>query len=109
MKGKRKTKIIRLPSAEEHNDGDTSGQLSLERCTEILCREGAQYSEEEVKMVRKLLYGLAELDYKYHCNLNSQNRSSSTTTIIPLYPYSDEESAQQKSHSILPRKYRRTG
>lgn len=38
--------------------------LSIEKCKQILQKGGANYTDEQVKEIRKLLYKLGELDYQ---------------------------------------------
>jgi hypothetical protein len=101
---------ITKPLPQTQND--EAGKLSIAQCKEILCREGAKYSDEEVSLVRKVLYALAEVDYDYHCKLlskQSSNRDTTSTTTIPLHTTPININAQQESHSLRPGIHRRTG
>ena len=110
MSRKKSTKIIALPAGEGRVLRGESEQLSLERCRAILCREGATYSDEEVKLVRRLLYVFAELNYNNHCKAESQAPPATPAKIIPLNnTKADDLPSEQKSDFVLPRKYRRTG
>ena len=102
-KKKARGKVIVLESAENQAQLNETGKLAIAQCRAILCKEGAVYSDEEVYLVRKVLYALAEVDYKYHCNQQEQRQ----TTTIPLNTSIEDD--QQESHSLHPRIYRRTG
>lgn len=103
MSQKKRTRIIKLQRIEKQSEAAEAGWLSLSDCKAILCEDGAEYSEEEVVLIRKVLYALAEVDYTYHASQNKQ-----PTLIIPLKATSTDH-AQQESHSLCPRLYRRTG
>ena len=45
--------------------------LSIEACKKILQKNGAKYTEDEIKKIRHLLYKLGNLDYL----LFNQNKS----------------------------------
>lgn len=38
-------------------------QLSLQTCREILCKDGEQYTDEEINEIRALIICLVEIDY----------------------------------------------
>lgn len=42
---------------------DEAKWLSVERCRKVLEEGGGTYSDDQVKMIRDVLYSLAELDY----------------------------------------------
>ena len=82
------------------------GLLSTYACREILCKDGAKYTDAEIETISRVLWALAQVDYAYHSKLFALP-SSSPTTIIPLNTAPDEP--QPQSHSLRPRLYRRTG
>lgn len=43
----------------------TEEKLSLEHCRKVLNRDGLNYTDEEVILVRDYLYAMAEIDYLY--------------------------------------------
>jgi len=50
--------------------------LSLEKCNEILNRNCNKYSEEEVKLIRNLLYKIARLDLKNYSKKENEQRNN---------------------------------
>lgn len=56
-------------AVEQDDTASYEGKLSVAECREILCREGAKYTDEQISLIRKVLYALAEVDYAYHCKL----------------------------------------
>lgn len=40
--------------------------LSIQQCKRILENSGKKYSESEVKLIRQLLYQLANIDYDFY-------------------------------------------
>ena len=46
--------------------------LSIKQCREILERDGATYSVDEVKRIRDFLYQLGYLDYEHYVQKISQ-------------------------------------
>lgn len=51
-------------------DAQAIKMLSIEKCKQILTKGGANYTDEEVKRIRELLYQLGHLDYLLY-NQNS--------------------------------------
>ena len=49
--------------------------LSLDNCKKILNRSGKQYSEEEVKRIRDLLYKLARLEFNIYKKKENEKRN----------------------------------
>lgn len=85
-------------------------RISLTECRSILCMNGAFYSDEEIELIRKVLYALAEVDYQFHQQtaLNKQEEPP-PNRIISFTSQPDDHDQQQKSHSLFPRKHRRAG
>jgi hypothetical protein len=99
QKDKTQALLTRSPSESDQ------GQLSIQQCRDILCRDGAVYTNEQLAIIRKVLYTLAELDYRYH----TRNKQSSTL-IIPIDKNpSSHHDYEQESHPLFPRLYRRAG
>lgn len=101
-----KGKVIPLKSAENKAQPDEHGKISIAQCRDILWREGAEYTDEEVALLRKVLYALAEVDYAYHCKQSSRQL---TTHTIPLNTISQKVNEQQEGNYLHPGIYRRTG
>lgn len=53
--------------------------LNLEVCKKLLQQDGKQYSDEEVKKIRQLLYKLGELEYQLYKALKNTNNGKRTT------------------------------
>ena len=50
--------------------------LSLEKCKELLNRDGKSYSDEQILKIRTFLYQLAEIEYEeYIKNLKNEEES----------------------------------
>jgi len=49
--------------------------ITLERCAMVLNRNGKQYSDEEIKQIRDLLYNLARIDEIIRTGNDSQENS----------------------------------
>jgi hypothetical protein len=115
MSKKKRTKVIALSTTEPTAQKTQPRQLSIEECKAILCANGKRYTDEQVVLIRKVLYTLAEIDYNYHCKLFSSQRSQAQiipfnpTTSTSENPNDNNELREQKSHSLLPRIYGRTG
>ncbi len=99
-----KARVIPFKAKQSRAQSKFNGQISIEDCKAILCKDGAEYSDVQVEVIRRVLYALAEVDYKYHTDLN-QNSNQQQATIISLDTLKNDE--QQESHTLFPRKYRR--
>ncbi len=51
--------------------------LNLEVCKKILQKNGATYTDEEVKQIRQLLYKLGKLDYQLFTTLKTKKDANS--------------------------------
>ena len=49
-------------------DINEAGKLSINKCKEILHKNGKKFTDEQVKLIRDFLYVLGEIDY-----INFQN------------------------------------
>ena len=50
--------------------------LSIEKCKQILTKNGASYTDEEVKRIRELLYRVGQLDYQLFKEQQKKNEQS---------------------------------
>lgn len=51
--------------------------LNLEVCKKILQKNGATYTDEQVKQIRQLLYKLGKLDYQLFSTLKAKKDGNS--------------------------------
>lgn len=96
-----KTRSRPIQAAPDPEDG----KLALRQCRDILCREGAVYTDEQVATIRKVLYALAAVDYRYHIQHKHPARLNVSSDKNP----STYHEHQQESDPVLPRLYGRAG
>jgi hypothetical protein len=51
--------------------------LNLEVCKKILQKNGATYTDEQVKQIRQLLYKLGNLDYQLYSSFKTKKDANS--------------------------------
>ena len=77
-------KGIREVLAETEDKRITVGRkLSLEQCRKLLNRDGRNYSDRELLIIRDFLYTMASIDYIFFTG-QYQNQHSHEQTGIPL-------------------------
>jgi len=80
---------ITMAGAEDFEINFIRPELSIQECRKILCSNGDQYTDDEIKEIRKLILNLVEIDYRYYqaCKRNKQQEAK----IINLHQHNDEE------------------
>lgn len=59
---------------------DESKKLSIDFCKKVLQQEGKEYSDEQIKKIRDVLYILGELDYRIFKEIRTPVNSMAGTS-----------------------------
>lgn len=49
-------------------------ELSIQECREFLCKDGEEYTDEEIKEIRALIINLVEIDFCFYMKCKRQKR-----------------------------------
>ena len=70
-------------------------ELSLQECRNILCRNGEQYTEEEIKEIRTFLLHLVEIDF--YCFNTLQREKQGSAKVIEITASDNENNTYKQA------------
>jgi len=70
-------------------------ELSVQECRNILCRNGEQYTDEEIKEIRTLILHLVEIDFHYfHAQRRKQQEEAK---VINLFTNDQDQQEERRA------------
>ena len=59
-------------------------QISLQKCREVLCKNGEEYTDQEIEEIRAIIINLVEIDYFNFKKWMEKEKEKQDLKIIPL-------------------------